>query len=202
MGNIFGGAVLIAIGLAILIYGMRIARLYAILSALATAIGIGVGLFFLMMVSMGGGRQMAIPLLIALAVMGLLLYLVGKYYEKYLMFYAILGVIKMALAVLLILSMLLHIQGGWVAILALAVLIAGAIALIRLINRWAHLIRMVGLMTDGAVFAVVGAVIMGTNAHTGFGVACAVLGIPLLIWTGLYHECWRQKLPFPGIASW
>ena len=196
------GVLMIALGLAILIYGMRIARVYAILSAFVTAVSIGLGLAAVMAMAMGMDRQMIIPVLIALAIVVLLLVLVGKFYQKYLAFYAVLGLIKIAASVALIPAILLNIRGGWVVVLALVILVAGIIGLIRLVQRWAHLLSMLGLMADGAVIAAVGAVMLGFSNSAGFGIACSVLGIPLLMWTGLYHECWRSKLPFPGVQSW
>ena len=195
------GIALIAVGLLIIVFGVRIARFYAVLSALGLAVGIGALVFFLLTVVLRMAGKMLIPILIAIALAVLLLIWVGKAYMKYLKIYAILGLIKIVAGMIAICLILLSLQQGLLIAVIFAT-IAVVVWLIRAFAKWSHLLYMIGIITDGALIAVWGSILVGASAGFGMTIILAVLAIPLLIWTGLYRECWRQKIPFPGIQSW
>ena len=121
----------------------------------------------------------------------------------YLKIYAILGIIKIAASLMALCLTLLNLQGGIVALLLLVAIVAAIWAIVKATAKWGHLLYMVGIITDGALIAVAGSVM--TGGGTGYvraTVLLAVLAVPLLIWSGLYRECWRQGIAFPGIKSW
>lgn len=200
---ILPGILLIAIGLLILVYGVRIARIYAILSALSIAIGIGFALATLLAAVLHMASNALIPILVALALAGVLLYWVAKAYIAYLKVYAILGMIKIGVSIVSICLVLLRLQGGVAAIIILASIVAVIWLIVKGIVKWGHLLYMIGIITDGALISIAGGVMVGVNSgRVGATVLLAILAIPLLIWAGLYRECWRQKIAFPGIRSW
>ena len=202
-GMIILGIGAIAVGLLIIVYGVRIARIYAILSALGLAISIGLGLALFIATVLRMAGNMLIPIIIAAALAVLLLVWVAKAYVLYLKIYAILGMIKIGASIVALCLVLLRIQGGIAALIVLLA-IAGVIYLIvKGIAKWGHLLYMIGIITDGALISTAGGVLLGgASGQMGITVLIAILSIPLLIWTGLYRECWRQKIAFPGIKSW
>ena len=200
---IFLGILAIAVGLFIIVYGVRIARLYAIISALGLAVVIGFLVGFLMMTMMRTAGNMAIPLLAALAVFILLMAWVAKAYLVYLKIYSILSIIKYGLTIIALSMLIFPNQGGVLALVVLAAVAGMVWLLVQLIVKWSHLAYMVGIMTDGALFAVIGSVMLGLSTRMmGDTIFLAALAIPMLIWAGLYRECWRQRLAFPGIQAW
>lgn len=200
---VFPGILLIVLGLAILVYGVRIARIYAILSALSISIGIGIALALLFAAVFHMAGSALIPILIALALAGLLLYWVGKAYIAYLKVYAILGMIKIGASIVALCLVLLQVPEGVAAIVILVSIAAVIWLIVNGIRKWSHLLFMIGIITDGALIAIAGGVMVGGGSgRVGATVLLAIITIPLLIWAGLYRECWRQKIVFPGIKSW
>ncbi len=200
---LFLGVLMIAIGLLIIVYGVRIARIYALLSALGLAVSLGFALatFLAMVLRMAG--SLLIPVLIALAAAGGLLYWVAKAYMTYLKIYAVLGIVKFGLCITALSLTLFRVQGAVALVIILAVTGVAIWLIVKVSAKWGHLLYMLGIMTDGALISIAGGVITGASSgQIGATVLLAVLAVPLLIWAGLYRECWRQKIAFPGIKSW
>ena len=202
-GMIILGIVSIAVGLLIIIYGVRIARIYAVISALGLAVSVGVGLTALLATVLHMAGNMLIPILAALVFAVLLLRWVARAYITYLKIYAVLGMIKIGVSIVALCLVLLHIQGGIIVLIALLTTAGVICFIIKGIAKWGHLLYMIGIITDGALISIAGGVMLGgASGRIGFTVLIAILSIPLLIWAGLYRECWRQQITFPGIKSW
>ena len=202
-GMILLGTILIGLGLLILIFGVRIARIYAVLSALALAISVGFWLVNMLIAILHFAGNMIIPILAVLAIAGVLLYWVAKAYMAYLKIYAFFGLIKIAGSILLLFLVLLQIRGGLVVVALLAVLAAFIWMIIKIFSKWNHLLYMLGIMTDGSILCISGGIAIGlSTGHAEATAAISVLCIPFLIVAGLYRECWRQQLLFPGIKTW